>query len=257
MGVTRLLQAIAGAEQGGAEGFFERLALGLQRAGQDQRLLIRSNPKRAAMLRAGGAEVVELPFGGVLDWRTGRAFRRQVADFRPRVVLTWMNRATSFCPRKGGFVHVARLGGYYDLKYYRHCHHLIGNTPDIVEYLIRNGWPPSRAHYLPNFATEAVAAPVDRALFDTPADVPLIVALGRLHENKAFDVLLAALAKVPEAHLWLAGMARCAQSSKSSPSGWKSCRGSGFWAGATTCRRCSRRPTCSYARRATSRWATS
>lgn len=205
VGVTRLLQAIAGAEQGGAEGFFERLALGLQRAGQDQRLLIRSNPKRAAMLRAGGAEVVELPFGGVLDWRTGRAFRRQVADFRPRVVLTWMNRATSFCPRKGGFVHVARLGGYYDLKYYRHCHHLIGNTPDIVEYLIRNGWPPSRAHYLPNFATEAVAAPVDRALFDTPADVPLIVALGRLHENKAFDVLLAALAKVPEAHLWLAG----------------------------------------------------
>ena len=34
---------------------------------------------------------------------------------------------------------------------------------------------------------------------------PLILALGRLHENKAFDTLLDALVKVPEAYLWLSG----------------------------------------------------
>lgn len=195
---------MAGAGQGGAEAFFERLILALQRAGLEQRALIRKNAKRAAMLRDGGVEVFELPFGGLLDIRTRLGFRRQVKVFAPQVVLTWMNRATRFCPQ-GKFAHVARLGGYYDLKYYRHCDHLIGNTPDIVEYLVRGGWPKERAHYLPNFATEVKAAPADRAAFATPADVPLIVALGRLHENKAFDVLLAALAKVPNMHLWLAG----------------------------------------------------
>ncbi len=39
----------------------------------------------------------------------------------------------------------------------------------------------------------------------TPDDAPLIVSLGRLHANKAFDVLLAALADLPEAFLWIAG----------------------------------------------------
>jgi len=33
----------------------------------------------------------------------------------------------------------------------------------------------------------------------------LIVALGRLHENKAFDTLLRAVARVPDVYLWLAG----------------------------------------------------
>jgi glycosyltransferase involved in cell wall biosynthesis len=32
-----------------------------------------------------------------------------------------------------------------------------------------------------------------------------LLALGRLHRNKAFDVLLRALADIPDAHLWLAG----------------------------------------------------
>jgi glycosyltransferase involved in cell wall biosynthesis len=38
-----------------------------------------------------------------------------------------------------------------------------------------------------------------------PSDAALVLALGRFHPNKAFDVLLAAVAKVPAAYLWLAG----------------------------------------------------
>ena len=38
----------------------------------------------------------------------------------------------------GPFIHAARLGGYYDLKYYKKCDHLIGNTPKIVDYLVKN-----------------------------------------------------------------------------------------------------------------------
>jgi glycosyltransferase involved in cell wall biosynthesis len=200
----RLMQAMAGARHGGAEAFFVRLASALQRAGEEQRVVIRRDADRAAALRRGGIEPIELPFSGALDVATRWRFGRAIAAFRPRVMLTWMNRATQLCPR-GDFVHVARLGGYYDLKYYGRCDHLIGNTRDIVAYLVRKGWPAERAHYLPNFTASAKVAPIARGSLDTPADAPLALALGRLHVNKGFDVLLAALANAPRLHLWLAG----------------------------------------------------
>lgn len=202
--MTRVLQAMAGAEFGGAEAFFVRLALALHRAGVDEHIVIREHPRRAELLRAGGLPPAELPFGGLLDLRTRFGLRREISSFKPEIVLTWMNRATQFCPR-GRFIHVGRLGGYYDLKYYRHCHHLIGNTQDIVDYVIRQGWPRERAHYLPNFVSEERASPVVRMTYYTPDNSPLLLALGRLHQNKGFDVLLKAMTMVPEAYLWIAG----------------------------------------------------
>jgi glycosyltransferase involved in cell wall biosynthesis len=202
--MTRLLQASAGAPHGGAEAFFERLAIALHHAGETQQLIIRREPSRAARLRAAGLAVEEVAFGQVLDFVTTRRFAAVARDFKPRVVLTWMSRATIYCPR-GDFVHVARLGGYYDLRYYKHCHHLIGNTRALTEWMVKEGWPAERVHYLPNFADVPPAPPVPRASLDTPADAPLAIALGRLHPNKGFDDLLAAVAKVPGLYLWLAG----------------------------------------------------
>lgn len=201
---VRVLQAMAGAEYGGAEAFFVRLAIALQRAGLEQRVVIRDNPARAKLLRAGGVDPVELPFGGRFDFATPRGLKREIASFKPDVVMTWMNRATKMCP-KGDFTHVARLGGYYDLKYYRGCDHLIGNTEDICDYLVREGWPQERVHYLPNFVYAEEAVPASREEHYTPAVAPLILAMGRLHENKAFDVLLEAVRRVPDVYLWLAG----------------------------------------------------
>ena len=206
--MTRLLQAMAGAEHGGAEAFFERLALGLQRAGIEQKVLVRRNAKRAQRLRDGGVEVQELRFGGMLDLSTRFAFAKAVKAYQPSVVLTWMNRASGFCPESspgGSFVQVGRLGGYYDLKHYRRCRHLVGNTPDICDWVKSQGWPAERVHYLPNFVTAATAPPVARASLDTPPGAPLLLALGRLHANKAFDVLLKAVAELHDAYLWIAG----------------------------------------------------
>jgi glycosyltransferase involved in cell wall biosynthesis len=199
----RLLQAMAGARYGGAEAFFERLVLGLAQSGQEQLVLIRG-PARAGRLRKAGIAVREARFGGPLDLLTPLRFRWAVSAYRPDVVLTWMSRATRACPR-GDFVHVARLGGYYDLRHYAACDHLVGNTRDLVGWMIAQGWPEDRVHYLPNFVAAERAAPVARAAFDTPADVPLALALGRLHSNKGFDTLLEAVARVPRLHLWLAG----------------------------------------------------
>jgi glycosyltransferase involved in cell wall biosynthesis len=202
--MTRILQAMAGAPHGGAEAFFERLAIALHHAGETQKLVIRREESRAARLRAAGLDVEEVAFGRALDFVTTRRLARSIRDFAPRVVLTWMSRATIFCPR-GDFVHVARLGGYYDLRYYKHCDHLIANTRTLADWIVKEGWPESRVHYLPNFADAAALPAVPRASLDTPAGAPLALALGRLHPNKGFDVLLDSVAKVPGLYLWLAG----------------------------------------------------
>jgi glycosyltransferase involved in cell wall biosynthesis len=70
---------------------------------------------------------------------------------------------------------------------------------------VREGWPAERAHYLPNFVSSKRVAPLSRAEFDTPQHAPLLVALGRLHTNKAFDVLIEAMKNIPDAYLWIAG----------------------------------------------------
>jgi glycosyltransferase involved in cell wall biosynthesis len=144
------------------------------------------------------------PFRRRFDLVTRRRFRRLMRDFAPDIVLTWMNRASAACP-PGKAIHCARLGGYYDLKHYRRCENLIANTRDIAAYLRRGGWPAKRVHYLPNFVPERQAPPLDRRSLDTPQDAPLLLALGRLHWAKGFDVLLAALAALPGVWLWLAG----------------------------------------------------
>ena len=200
----RVVQAMAGAHVGGSEAFFARLVPALADAGLKQRAVIRRHEVREEVLNLAGVGTVALRFGGPFDVVGRRAFARAITTYEPDAVLTWGNGATSRCPR-GSFVHVARLGGFHSLKYYRRCDHLIGNTQGIRRYVVEQGWPAERAHYLPNFVDADAVPAVDRALFATPEDAKLILTLGRLHPDKAFDVLIEAMAEVPNAYLWIAG----------------------------------------------------
>ncbi len=206
----RLLQTIAGGDVGGAEEFFVRLAVAFGRAGVEQLVAMRPNDGRGGRLRQAGVATVELPFGGLLDRRTVPGISAAIDDFGPDIVLSWMSRGASMSARAVSRsarkpVHVARLGGYYDLKYYRGCDALVGNTPDIVRYLVGNGWPEARARYVPNFVSADPAPEVPRADLGVPDDATLVLAAGRLHPNKAFDVLVRAMASLPGAHVALAG----------------------------------------------------
>ncbi len=197
-----LVQVMAGGAQGGAEAFFERLASALAEDGLEQRLLVRDVGNRAARLREQALQVTSLPFAGSIDlwspWRVRRLLRRLQAP----VVLSWMNRGAASVPR-GPWVHAARLGGFYKLRYYRTADWLIGNTPAIVDYLVGAGWPRNRVVHLPNFVDVVEAGP-SRAALDLPAGA-IVLAYGRLHRNKGFDTLLSAFANVPDAILLLAG----------------------------------------------------
>lgn len=206
----RLLHAIAGGEVGGAEEFFVRLAIALHRAGVEQLVLMRPNDSRGARLREAGVMTDHLPYGGILDRRTVPGLAGAVDGFRPDIVLSWMSRATAMATRavaraRHRPVCAARLGGYYNLKYYAGCDHLIGNTPDIVRYLVDSGWDEAHAHFVPNFVDAGSAPPFSRNELGVPDSGPLLLAAGRLHTNKAFDVLVDALARLDGVHLLLAG----------------------------------------------------
>lgn len=200
-----VLHLLGTAGEGGAETYFVDLVEALARAGVPQAAVIRRNTTRETRLKAAGVPAKVLRFGGPIDILTKPAAAGFAALHRTRVALAWMNRAARHTPR-GPWARIGRLGGYYSLKYYKGFDHLVANTEDIAEWVVGQGWPAGRVSCIPNFAAApSHAEPVDRAGLDTPADAPLLLAMGRLHENKAHDVALQALAEIPDAFLWIAG----------------------------------------------------
>lgn len=193
---------MAGAPMGGAELFFERLCAAQVAAGDTVLAAIKREPARAARLRAAGLDPLELGFGQAWDLRTRPRLRAALRRFAPRVVVSWMSRASSFTPR-GPYVRVGRLGGFYNLDHFRHCDHLVGNTRGLVAWMRAQGRPAARTHYLPNFVADQAAAAPAADLSRTPH--PLLLGLGRLHAEKGFDVLLRAMPVLPGATLLLAG----------------------------------------------------
>lgn len=200
----RILSLLAGGANGGAETFFVTLANALAAAGEDSRAVIRPNPPRRADLEAGGVPVSEAPFGTWLDFRTRPALRRAVAELRPDVVLSYMSRASAWMP-DGDHAKVARLGGFYDLKYFRTCDHLICISEGIRRHVIAGGWPEDRCSMIANFAEPDASPAADRAALGVPEGAVVVFTPSRLHKVKGFDVLMRAAADLPQVYLWIAG----------------------------------------------------
>ena len=203
----RIMQVMAGAEHGGAETAFVDMCLALKEAGVVQHIVTRANDLRVPQLRAAGLQVDCLPFGGAIDVYTPWKMKSLIAAFKPQIVQTWMARAAWKTPANPQeYCKVSRLGGYYKLKYFKTTDDFTTITPDIREYLIKEGVAPDRVRHINNFAeTEPVAKPVTKRELDTPDTAIAVLALGRLHHAKALDVLIRAIEDVPNVHLWIAG----------------------------------------------------
>jgi glycosyltransferase involved in cell wall biosynthesis len=203
---VRIAQVMAGAAHGGAEMFFERMTIALADQGQHVLPLIRGEESRSGRLVAAGLQPLEFRFGGMLDVFTRPALARALRNFRAEVAIAWMSRAAAKLPR-GDWVNVGRLGGYYDLKYFRACDYLVGNTQGIVEWIAaQDKWKREKIHYLPNFVEDfAEAEPAARADLGVPEGAPMMLGLGRLHAVKGFDTLIRAAALLPEVYCLIAG----------------------------------------------------
>ena len=200
----RSLHVIGGKGLGGAERFFVRLVNALARHGQPV----------AAVTVAGGeiARAIDpvvrqyhAPMLGVWDLYSRWKINRAMADFRPDVVQTYMGRATRIVrlPDNASPVHLARLGGFYNLKGYRHAHAWVGNTRGIRDYLTARGLPAERVHYIGNFVDSPqrlAPAALDTLRHQLGLDgCRILLGLGRLHPNKGWADLLHAFAKLPAA----------------------------------------------------------
>ncbi len=203
----RVAQILAGAEHGGAENFYVRLVSALnERPELQEKAFIRNHQHRIDALRKKGVDTEGFNFGGKLDLLGHWRYRTALNAFKPDIVMSWMGRASVATPAgKGRYALVNRLGHYYNLKYYRHADYWVGISRGICQHMIDGGMPKERVYYIPNFADESPVEPIPRDSFNTPAERPLVLSAGRLHTNKAFEILLDAMLDVPNAMLWLAG----------------------------------------------------
>ncbi len=203
---------MAGGAHGGAETAFVDMCIAQHEAGEEIEVVTRANPVRVPQLEAAGIKVHSAPFGGPVDLYTPFKIAGIIKKFKPQIVQTWMSRAPAKLPKWRGeqskkpYRVLARLGGYYKIKYFTRVDYFATITPDIKRHLVDQGIPESHVRHINNFAeTESAAAPVSRASLHTPEDATVLLALGRLHDAKAFDVLIEAVAGIPDAYLWIAG----------------------------------------------------
>ncbi|WP_434054201.1 MAG: glycosyltransferase [Roseibium sp.] len=196
---------------GGAEKFFVRLSRALARRGVEQIAFIRyDRPWRDEL--AEHCEVHELKFSRshfkrhFVRWGIARVIR----NFGSKATLGWMSPASKWMPKPGPDMRTfLRLGDFPDgFHTYGNVEGLIGNTPEIIRQAVEDGWRADRAHMISNFVDPLPESlqPVHRADFNTPEDATVLIALGRFVERKRFDLLIKALAKLPETvHAWLIG----------------------------------------------------
>ncbi len=199
---------------GGAERFCARLVNSLA----EQSKVLAVNPANSPMSELIDATVTQLhpTMRNNYDLPGMLSIRNIAKQSAPAIVQTYMGRATrlTHIPRGKGLVHIARLGGYYNLKSYRHAHHLIGNTQGICNYLRRNGVPETQIHYIGNFVEPILQPPTEelaalRQSLGIPEGAFVITCAARFHKNKGLTDLLDAFSKVwkkyPHARLILVG----------------------------------------------------
>lgn len=205
MSIQRIFHIQPGTD-GGTERFMITLAQGFAERGITQGFAIRPGRSWAGEIAPLGA-VSEGQFlrrtpGGLWSlWR----LRRMIRAWRPDAIMAWRAPAARLVPRIGGVAKIVRLGDFP-----RHAGHFAGldavvcNNPSIARHVAGLGWA-GETPVISNFVRATAAAAVSRNALDTPEDAFVICGAGRFTRGKGFDLLIDAVARLPDAWLWLIG----------------------------------------------------
>lgn len=201
----RILHTMAGAPVGGAETFCVDAIKAIHEVGYKQHVITRhNNPHKIKEITDRGIIAQNASFSRVTPWTTASKVKKAIAEFNPEIVHNYMGRAGGFS-QKGDHTNIGWYGGYYKPERFTHCPYHVAVTQDIADHIVRQGVPASNVFVLHIYAEFPKALPINRAEFDTPDDVPLLLSLSRLHQKKGLDTLLDAMKEVPDAYLWIAG----------------------------------------------------
>ncbi len=205
MTVRRIFHIQPGTD-GGTERFFVTLSDAFHQRGIEQSFAIRpGRPWRHEVEGFGdiheGQFLRRTPRGMFDLWRLHRAIR----EFEPDAIMAWRAPAARLIPRATPAAKIVRLGDYP-----RHVRHFAGlgavvcNNPSIARHIRDLGWG-GDAPVISNFSRPVLSAPISRAELDTPEGAFVVCGAGRFTKVKGFDLLIAAVAQLEGAYLWLVG----------------------------------------------------
>jgi glycosyltransferase involved in cell wall biosynthesis len=198
---------------------------GLRELGHQNVLITLPGSRSEAEARARGLETRALAMRNYADVRAVLALRRAFLEARADLVHLHTGRATwlgGIAARLAGVPAIAtrrmdrrvRRGWRTRLIYRSLVERAVAISPAVARRLSEGGVPTERTVTIPSAVdpaalVTAVGREQTRALGGVPAGTPLLLSLAALFRRKGLDVLLDALARLPEtspqAQLWIAG----------------------------------------------------
>ena len=199
-----ILHIMASCANGGAETFSTDMMLSLQSRGISQTIVIDGRSSHCDRLQESGAEVNTSVLSSVLRPLSQSKLTKLIAQVQPSIIHCWMRRAASLVTDHNGPI-IGWFGGYYEPRAFVKCSHFIGVTPDVSKHIMTSDISPGRVFNLPTFPSVDQDGTVSRESLNTPEDRPVLLCLSRHHSSKGIDILLKAMAALPDCFLWLTG----------------------------------------------------
>lgn len=211
------LHIIGSRYSGGAERYYVWLIRALAERGNRVTAVNRPGSMVSGEVK-GVAPQIHIPMRNNYDIFSRWQISKAIKELRPDVVLTYMSRASALThvSRGRGPIHIARFGGYYKVKYFRHAHAWIGITRALCDYLVKEGLQADRVFYIPSFVDAPIIQSAEelsglRRSLGIAGDALVVFSLGRFIRKKGFDILLSAFSRLPRTigarpvHLVVAG----------------------------------------------------
>ena len=194
----RIVQVMFSKGFGGAERYFVDLCLSLAERGHE--VLAITHPESASRRHLEGKtriRVVPMRVRGNHDWLKLWPLARAIRAFRPDIVEAQLSRAGLYLGRIKRWLPaplVTHVHNYLDIKYFRQVDFFTAATPDQARHLRELGVADERITVVPNFS---MFPPRERTNSESTTAVQLL-AFGRFVHKKGFDVLLRAVAQLPD-----------------------------------------------------------